>query len=97
MTIDEVKNIVEACLKIKDIVNTQLISIEMREEIDNLLCDIIRFNKEERKLFYNKAIDDFAISIKEYLNKFEVKNIYTYVLLDLMNRKAKKLKRGDKE
>ena len=46
---------------------------------------------------YNNAIDDFAISIKVELNKFEVKNLDTCVLLDLMNRKAEKLKLGDKK
>lgn len=73
---------------------------ELRKEKDKFDRNIKFFNEINVKSYevgYNKAIDDFAISIKEYLNKFEVKNLDTCVLLDLMNRKAKKLKRGDKK
>lgn len=44
------------------------------------------------ELGYINAIDDFVISIKGELNRFEVKNLDTCVLFDLMNRKAEQLK-----
>ena len=41
---------------------------------------------------YNKAIDDYKSGIKEELERFEVKNLDTCVLYDLMDRKAERLK-----
>ena len=46
---------------------------------------------------YNKAIDDYKSGIKEELERFEVKNLDTCVLYDLMDRKAERLKGGVKE
>lgn len=46
---------------------------------------------------YNKAIDDYKSGIKEELERFEVKNLDTCVLYDLMDRKAEQLKAGVKE
>lgn len=43
---------------------------------------------------YNKAIDDYKSGIKEELERFEVKNLDTCVLYDLMDRKAERLKAG---
>ena len=43
---------------------------------------------------YNKAIDDYKSRIKEELERFEVKNLDTCVLYDLMDRKAERLKVG---
>ena len=43
---------------------------------------------------YNKAIDDYKSGIKEELERFEVKNLDTCVLYDLMDRKAERLKEG---
>ena len=43
---------------------------------------------------YNKAIDDYKSGIKEELERFEVKNLDTCVLYDLMDRKAERLKVG---
>ena len=45
---------------------------------------------------YNKAIDDYKSGIKEELERFEVKNLDTCVLYDLMDRKAERLKAGVK-
>ena len=44
---------------------------------------------------YNKAIDDYKSGIKEELERFEVKNLDTCVLYDLMDRKAEHLKAGE--
>ena len=41
---------------------------------------------------YNKAIDDYKSGIKEELERFEVKNLDTCVLYNLMDRKAERLK-----
>ena len=46
---------------------------------------------------YNKAIDDYKSGIKEELERFEVKNLDTCVLYNLMDRKAERLKGGVKE
>ena len=46
---------------------------------------------------YNKAIDDYKSGIKEELERFEVKNLDTCVLYDLMDRKAERLKACDEE
>ena len=46
---------------------------------------------------YNKAIDDYKSGIKEELERFEVKNLDTCVLYDLMDRKAEQLKAGESE
>ena len=43
---------------------------------------------------YNKAIDDYKSGIKEELERFEVKNLDTCVLYNLMDRKAERLKAG---
>ena len=43
---------------------------------------------------YNNAIDDYKSGIKEELERFEVKNLDTCVLYDLMDRKAERLKAG---
>ena len=40
------------------------------------------------------SIDDFVNNIKDELNRFEVKNLDTRVLYDLIDRKAEKLKSG---
>ena len=53
----------------------------------------IKLAKEQ----YNKAIDDYKSGIKEELERFEVKNLDTCVLYDLMDRKAERLKAGAKE
>ena len=58
---------------------------ELREHRN--IGNIERYNKG-----YKNAIDDFVISIKGELNRFEVKNLDTCVLFDLMNRKAEQLK-----
>ena len=46
------------------------------------------------RLGYNKAIDEYKNSIKEELNRFDVKNLDTCVLFDFMDRKSEQLKVG---
>ena len=50
--------------------------------------------KEGKQVGYNKAIDDFVNNIKEELDRFEVQNLDTCVLYDLIDRKAEQLKAG---
>ena len=50
----------------------------------------IKLAKEQ----YNKAIDDYKSGIKEELERFEVKNLDTCVLYNLMDRKSEQLKAG---
>ena len=63
-TINEKKTIGDICLKIQDIVNEQIIPREICEEINHLLCDIIRINKLETKNIHNKTIDEIAEQLK---------------------------------
>ena len=46
---------------------------------------------------YSNGIDDYKNKIKEELDRFEVQNIDTCVLYDLMDRKAERLKACDEE
>lgn len=68
-----------------DVENIESIS----EKIDEL--------SEYAECQYNKAIDDFVNNIKDELNRFEVKNLDTCVLFDFIDRKADKLKKGERE
>ena len=112
MTIDEaiedLKYDIEIDMYIRDIA-PQL--AEWLEELKNyrdknkMVVRIDCVNSEEFKDIavklakeqYNKAIDDYKSGIKEELERFEVKNLDTCVLYDLMDRKAERLKAGGRE
>lgn len=91
MTIDEVekiKTVVENKDYIVQLVNT--VAKTLIEAFENLKIEDINMFQ----LGYNKAIDDYKSGIKEELERFEVKNLDTCVLYDLMDRKAERLKAG---
>lgn len=97
LIIDTVINIIETIDKLtskekqkKNIKSDRLIEQDIYERAYE---DRYKNGSSDGRFFaYNKAIDDFVISIKEELNRFEVKNLDTCVLFDLMNRKAEQLK-----
>lgn len=60
-------------------------------------CNMFKDLEEHDKEIYNKAIDDYKNRIKEELDRFEVQNLDTCVLYDLMDRKAEQLKAGGKD
>jgi hypothetical protein len=56
------KNIGEACLEIQDIINNQIVPREVCEEVNHLLCDIIRLKNENiRKLLNQQKTKNDAI------------------------------------
>lgn len=63
--------------------------IRAYDEYGNII-DLVEWEKQIRET----AIDDFVNNIKEELDRFEVKNLDTCVLYDLIDRKAEKLKVG---
>ena len=63
--------------------------IRAYDEYGNII-DLVEWEKQIRET----AIDDFVNNIKDELNRFEVKNLDTCVLYDLIDRKAEKLKVG---
>ena len=66
--------------------------IRAYDEYGNII-DLVEWEKQIRKT----AIDDFVNNIKEELDRFEVQNIDTCVLYDLMDRKAERVKACDEE
>lgn len=48
------KNIGEACLEIQDIINNQIVPREVCEEVNHLLCDIIRLKNENIRKLLNQ-------------------------------------------
>ena len=63
--------------------------IRAYDEYGNII-DLVEWEKQIRET----AIDDFVNNIKDELNRFEVKNLDTCVLYDLIDRKVEKLKVG---
>ena len=63
--------------------------IRAYDEYGNII-DFVEWKKQIRKT----TIDDFVNNIKEELDRFEVKNLDTCVLYDLIDRKAEQLKAG---
>lgn len=77
-----------------------------REELNNIINSNTEVGWQSKNIIEavnkyvvdvcNKAIDDYRNSIKEELNRFDVKNLDTCVLFDFMDRKAEQLKEGEK-
>ena len=89
--VDESKQLAEWLEELKDYrdKNKMVVRIDCvnSEEFKDIA---VKLAKEQ----YNKAIDDYKSGIKEELERFEVKNLDTCVLYDLMDRKAERLKAG---
>ena len=75
---------------VKNIIDTNEYKLVMEYGIAFRELDCSKHDKE----IYNKAIDDFVNNIKEELDRFEVQNLDTCVLYDLIDRKAEQLKAG---
>ena len=66
------------------------------ENMDNIKDKINELSKYAENQ-YSNGIEDYKNKIKEELDRFEVQNIDTCVLYDLMDRKAERLKECDEE
>ena len=66
------------------------------ENMDNIKDKINELSKYAENQ-YSNGIEDYKNKIKEELDRFEVKNIDTCVLYDLMDRKAERLKECDEK
>ena len=73
---------------VKNITDTNEYKLVMEYGVAFKELDCSKHDKE----IYNKAIDDFVNSIKDELNRFEVKNLDTCVLFDFIDSKVEQLK-----
>ena len=64
------------------------INVENMDEIKDKINELSKYAENQ----YSKGIDNYKNSIKEELERFEVKNLDTCILYDLMDRKAERLK-----
>ena len=69
------------------------IDVENIESISEKIEELSKYAENQ----YRKGIDDYKNRIKEELDRFEVQNLDTCVLYNLMDRIAKQLKAGDKD
>lgn len=67
------------------------INVENMDEIKDKINELSKYAENQ----YSKGIDNYKNSIKEELERFEVKNLDTCILYDLMDRKAERLKAGN--
>ena len=75
--------------------NKMVVRVDV-ENMDNIKDKINELSKYTENQ-YNNGIEDYKNKIKEELDRFEVQNIDTCVLYDLMDRKAERLKECDEE
>ena len=75
--------------------NKMVVRVDV-ENMDNIKDKINELSKYAENQYIN-GIDDYKNKIKEELDRFEVQNIDTCVLYDLMDRKAERLKECDEE
>ena len=92
--LQESKQIAEWLEELKDYQDKN--KMVVRVDVENM--DSIKDKIEELSKYaenqYGKGIDDYKNRIKEELDRFEVQNLDTCVLYDLMDRKAEQLKAG---
>ena len=69
------------------------VDVENMDSIKDKINELSKYAENQ----YSKGIDDYKNKIKEELDRFEVQNIDTCVLYDLMDRKAERLKAYDEE
>ena len=67
------------------------INVENMDESKDKINELSKYAENQ----YRKCIDNYKNSIKEELERFEVKNLDTCILYDLMDRKAERLKAGN--
>ena len=75
--------------------NKMVVRVDV-ENMDNIKDKINELSKYAENQYIN-GIDDYKNKIKEELDRFEVQNLDTCVLYDLMDREAERLKVGDEE
>ena len=75
--------------------NKMVVRVDV-ENMDNIKDKINELSKYAENQ-YSNGIEDYKNKIKEELDRFEVQNIDTCVLYDLMDRKAERLKVCDEE
>ena len=75
--------------------NKMVVRVDV-ENMDNIKDKINELSKYAENQ-YSNGIEDYKNKIKEELDRFEVQNIDTCVLYDLMDRKAERLKECDEE
>ena len=93
------KNIGEICLQIQDIVNNQIIPREVCEEINHLLCDIIRLKNENITKLCNQQKEKNDVIKNELINLLkcyrgdedaQMKNFsleeYIKIIIDMFDR-----------
>lgn len=94
---DDLQQIAEWLEELKDYQNKNkmvvCVDVENMDSIKDKINELSKYAENQ----YSKGIDDYKNKIKEELDRFEVQNLDTYVLYDLMDRKAERLKAGDGE
>ena len=69
------------------------VDVENMDSIKDKINELSKYAENQ----YSNGIDDYKNKIKEELDRFEVQNIDTCVLYDLMDREAERLKVCDEE
>ena len=69
------------------------VDVENMDSIKDKINELSKYAENQ----YSNGIEDYKNKIKEELDRFEVQNIDTCVLYDLMDRKAERLKACDEE
>ena len=75
--------------------NKMVVRVDV-ENMDNIKDKINELSKYAENQ-YSNGIEDYKNKIKEELDRFEVQNLDTCVLYDLMDREAERLKAVDEE
>ena len=95
--VQESGHIVEWLEELRDYQNKNKMVVRVDvENMDNIKDKINELSKYAENQ-YSNGIEDYKNKIKEELDRFEVQNIDTCVLYDLMDRKAERLKSCDEE
>ena len=95
--VQESRQIAEWLEELRDYQNKNKMVVRVDvENMDNIKDKINELSKYAENQ-YSNGIEDYKNKIKEELDRFEVQNIDTCVLYDLMDRKAERLKACDEE
>ena len=94
---DDLQQLAEWLEELKDYQNKNKMVVRVDVENMDSIKDKINELSKYAENQYSKGIDDYKNKIKKELDRFEVQNLDTCVLYDLMDRKAERLKAGDGE
>ena len=95
--VQESGHIVEWLEELRDYQNKNKMVVRVDVENMDSIKDKINELSKYAENQYSNGIEDYKNKIKEELDRFEVQNIDTCVLYDLMDRKAERLKSCDEE